>query len=61
MTSFLKPKILHLNNGWKFRNKVVENYLIENNIDYIIEGPYNSQHQGAVEAFSKTIKIFDIR
>ena len=38
----------------------MENYLKENIIDHIIEGPYNSQHQGAVEAFNKTFKIFDI-
>ena len=38
----------------------MENYLIENNIDHIIGGPYNSQHQGAVEAFNKNIKTFDI-
>ena len=56
----LKPKILHLDNGWKFRNKVIKNYLNENNIDNIIEVPYNSQYQGAVEEFNKTIKIFDI-
>ena len=56
----LKPKILHLDNGWKFRNKVIQNSLKENNIDYIIEGLYNSQHQGAVESFNKAIKIFDI-
>ena len=37
----------------------MENYLKENNIDHIIAVPYNSQHQEAVEAFNKTIKIFD--
>ena len=37
----------------------MENYLKENNIDHIIEGTYNSQHQGAVEAFNKTFMIFD--
>ena len=43
-----KTKKLHLDNVEEFRNKVMENYLKENNIDYIIEGPYHSQHQGAV-------------
>ena len=38
----------------------MENYLKENNVDHIIGDPYNSQHQGAVEASNKTIKIFDI-
>ena len=59
-----KTKKLHLDHGEKFRNKVMENYLKENNnnnnIDRIIEGSYNLQHQGAVEAFNKTFKIFDI-
>ena len=39
---------------------MVENYLKENNNEHIIGGPYNSQYQGAVEAFNKTIKMFDI-
>ena len=39
-----KTKKLHLDNGEEFRNKVMENYLKENNIDHTIEGPYNSQH-----------------
>ena len=38
----------------------MEIHLKENNVDHIIGGPYNSQHQGAVEAFNKTFKIFDI-
>ena len=38
----------------------MENYLKENNIDHIIEGPYNSQNQGAVEALNKTFKFFYI-
>ena len=57
-----KTKKLRLDNGEKFRNKVMENYLKENNnnINHIIEGLYNLQHQGAIEAFNKTFKIFDI-
>ena len=55
-----KTKNLHLDHGWKFRNKVMDNNLKENNIDHIIGCPYNSQHQGAVEALNKNIKIFDI-
>ena len=39
-----KTKNLHLDKGEQFRNKVMENYLKENNIDHIIEVPYNSQH-----------------
>ena len=32
----------------------------ENNIDHIIGGHYNSQHQEVVETFNKAIKIFDV-
>ena len=60
LTSYLILKKIHLYYGWKFRYKEMENYLKENYIDHIIGGPYNSQHQGVVEAFNKTIKIFDI-
>ena len=37
----------------------MENYFF-NNVYHIIEGPYNSQHQGTVETLNKTFKIFDI-
>ena len=52
---------MHTDNGGEFRNKVIENCLKENNIDHIAWGPNNPQHQGAVEAFNKTIQdFFDI-
>ena len=38
----------------------MKNYLKVNNVDHIIEGPYNSQHQGTVETLNKTFMIFDI-
>ena len=34
----LKLKILQLDNGWKFRDKVKENYLKEDSYDNIIRG-----------------------
>ena len=55
-----ETKYLHLDNNEEFRNKVMKIYLKENNVDHIIEGPYNSQHQGTVEALNKTFQIFDI-
>ena len=58
LTSYFKPKILHTDNGGEFKNKVMKNYLKENNIEHITRGLYNPQHQGAVESFNKTIKIF---
>ena len=60
LTSYLKPNILHLDNGWKFRNKVMQNCLKENNIDHITWGTFNPQHQVADEAFNKAIQDFDI-
>ena len=35
-----------------------ENYLKENNDDNIIRGSYNSQYQGAIEAFNKITRFF---
>ena len=61
LTSYLKAKILHLDNGWKFRNKVMENYLKVNNIDNITGDPYNSQHQWAVKTFNYQDFWFQLR
>ena len=58
-TSYLKPKFLYIDNGEEFLNKVMENYLKQNNIDHITGGPYNHpQHQWAVERLVKLFKIF---
>ena len=35
LTSYLKPKNLNTDNGGELKNKVIENYLKENNIDHI--------------------------
>ena len=58
LTFYLKSKNLHTDNCGEFKNKVMENYLKESNIYHITGGPYNPQHQGAVEALNKTIKNF---
>ena len=60
LTSYLKQKYLHLDNGEEFRNKAIKNYLKENNVDHITGGSYNPHHQKAVGAFNKTFKIFYI-
>ena len=49
---------LHTGNGGEFKNKMMENYLKENNIDHITIGLYNPKHQEAVEVFYKTIQDF---
>ena len=52
---------MYIDNDGEFKNKVMENYLEENNIDHITRGPYNPQYQGSVEVFNKTIlDSFDI-
>ena len=60
ITSYLKSIILHLDNGWKFRNKVMENYLKENNIDLIKGGPYYPQIKKPLKRLIKLFKIFMI-
>ena len=41
LTSYLNTKNLHTDNFGEFRNKVMENYLKENNIDHITGGTNN--------------------
>ena len=48
-------KELGSDNGREFKNKLIENYLNEKNIDYIHGMPYNPHSQGVVERFHKTI------
>ena len=43
-------------NGKKFVNQKVENYLSKNNIKFIHGRPYHLQSQGSVEAFNKYIQ-----
>ena len=47
-------------NGGEFRNKVIESYLKENNIDHITGDHYNPQYQETFEVFNKTIQIYFI-
>ena len=46
---------MHTDNGGEFKNKVME---LKINNDHITWSPYNLQHQGAFEAFNKTIQDF---
>ena len=55
-----KTKKMHTGNDGEFKNKMMENYLNENNIDHITGGPDNPKHQGVFEVFNKTIQNFYI-
>ena len=43
-------------NGKEFKNKIIENYLKEHDIKYILCAPYNPHSQGVVERFHQTLK-----
>ena len=50
------PEEIGSDNGKEFKNKLIENYLEENNIKFIHGAPYNPHSQGVVERFHQTIK-----
>jgi len=50
------PEEIGSDNGREFKNSLIENYLKENNVDFIHGAPYNPHSQGVVERFHQTIK-----
>ena len=52
------PKILQTDNGTEFKNKTINQFCQENNIQQVYGAPYNPQHQGAVEAFNRIVQDF---
>ena len=52
------PTILQTDNGTEFKNKTMNQFYQENNIQQVYGVPYNPQHQGAVEAFNRTVQDF---
>jgi len=50
------PEEIGCDNGAEFKNRLIENYLHDNNIKFIHGTPYNPHSQGVVERFHKTIK-----
>ena len=50
--------ILQTENGAEFKNKAMNQFYQENNIQQVYGVPYNPQHQGAGEAFNKTVQDF---
>lgn len=56
--SFGKFKKLQTYNGLEFRNTIINNFCIENDIERIFSPPYQPQVNGAVKAVHKTIQKF---
>ena len=56
--SFGKFKKLQIDNGLEFRNTIIKNFCIENDIERIFSPPYQPQANGAVEDVHKTIQKF---
>ena len=54
--SFGVPKILQCDNGGEFKNSLLENYCINNNIKLIFSSPYHPQTNGACESVHKEIR-----
>ena len=50
--------ILQTDNGTEFKNSITNQFWFERSIQHIFRTPYNSQHQGAVEAFNRTVQNF---
>lgn len=54
--SFGLPKILQYDNGGEFKNKIIENYCINNNNNKLILSSYHPQANGARESVHKEIR-----
>ena len=52
------PTILQTDNGTMTKNKTINQFCQENNIHQVYEVPYNPHHQGAVEAYNRTVQDF---
>ena len=49
------PTNMQTDNGAEFKNSIINQFWLEKNIQHIFATPYNPQHQGAVEAFKRTV------
>ena len=50
--------ILQTDNGAELKNKIINQFCTERNVQQIYEVTYYPQHQGAVEAFNRTAQDF---
>ena len=55
---FIPPKILHTDNGAKFKNKLIKSYWEGKGIYFVNGTLEHPQSQGAIEAFNKTVQNF---
>ena len=55
---FMPPEILHIDNGAKFKNKLIKSYWEGKGIYFVNGTPGHPQSQGAIEAFNKTVQNF---
>ena len=55
---FMPPKILHIDNGAEFKNKLIKSYWEGKGINFVNGTPGHPQSQGAIEAFNKTVQNF---
>ena len=56
--NFGKPKILQVDNGGEFDNRIIKNYCTDNNIIIVHSSPYHPQTNGACEATHKEIRKY---
>ena len=54
--NFGSCKILQVDNGTEFKNKILETYCNNNNIKLVHSSPYHPQTKGVVEVAHKEIK-----
>ena len=58
ITTHNTQMILQTDNGAEFKNKIISQFCSERNVQQIYGVPHNPQHQGAVEAFNRTVQDF---
>ena len=58
VTTHNVPLSLQTDNGTELKNSVLKEFCKQKKIKQIFGTPYNPQHQGAVEAFNRTVQDF---
>ena len=55
---FKKPKIIQTDNGKEFKNRLLENYLEENEIKHVSSRPHHPQTNGCIERYHREVHKF---
>ena len=50
------PKIIQTDNGTEYKNNIINNFLISNNIEYIFSSPKHPQTNGVVEVAQEDVR-----